>query len=98
MDSLLEFHYYFERKFGPKSYSENCRITLFEREKMMSEKRVSVAIMGTILCWFTAGAVSLSSGQESGSLLLFDFGQGFDMGIVSTSDAKATLTESGVMR
>jgi len=64
----------------------------------MSNKGFSVAAMGIVLGWFLTGAVSLSVAQESQSLLLFDFGQGFDVGTVITSDAKAILPEGGTLR
>ena len=64
----------------------------------MSNKVFSVAAMGIVLGWFLTGAVSLSVAQESQSLLLFDFGQGFDVGTVITSDAKAILPEGGTLR
>jgi len=54
--------------------------------------------MEIVVCWFMVGAVTLSAAQESTSLMLFDFGKGFDVGMVSTSDAKAALSEAGTLR
>ena len=64
----------------------------------MYRKSFSVVIIRVVLGWFLAGAVPLFAAQESTSLMLFDFGKGFDVGMVSTSDAKVALSEAGTLR
>lgn len=64
----------------------------------MYRRSFSVVIMRIVLGWFLAGAVPLFAAQESTSLMLFDFGKGFDIGMVSTSDAKVALSEAGTLR
>jgi hypothetical protein len=62
---------------------------------------IPMSFIGIVSGLFITGTVPLSAAEQgtaSSGLVLFDFAGDFDVGSVITSDAKATLSESGTLR
>ncbi len=58
----------------------------------MNERRLSCRILAAVSLMLAAGLVARSAGADE---VLFDFGPGFDMAQVETTDAKAALAKAG---
>ncbi|MCK4293292.1 MAG: beta-galactosidase [Planctomycetes bacterium] len=60
------------------------------------KKNSVVNIVVFVLVWLAAAIAAAA--EEAKPMVLFDFGQGFDIGSVTPSDCKATLSETGSLR
>ena len=54
--------------------------------------------LGVMILILVTGAYVTSAQNDAASQILFDFGPGFNVSAVETSDAKATLTDAGALR
>jgi len=61
------------------------------------KKNSVVNIVVFVLVWLAA-AIAAAAAGEAKPMVLFDFGQSFDIGSVTPSDCKATLSETGSLR
>ncbi|RPJ36162.1 MAG: hypothetical protein EHM35_08635, partial [Planctomycetaceae bacterium] len=54
--------------------------------------------LGVMILILVTGAYVTSAQNDAASQILFDFGPGFNVSAVETSDVKATLTDAGALR
>ncbi|MHC4602778.1 MAG: beta-galactosidase [Planctomycetota bacterium] len=64
----------------------------------MNRKIFSVLFCAIVLSWLLIGMPPLRAAEQAQSLVLFDFGKGFDVGTVVTNDTKVTLSKGGKLR
>ncbi|MHC4678884.1 MAG: hypothetical protein ACYTEK_09325 [Planctomycetota bacterium] len=64
----------------------------------MSKKGIFVIVPAVVLSCSLTHTVRLPAAEQNGSLALLEFGQGFDIGSVVTSDARAMQARAGGLR
>jgi len=60
---------------------------------MHDQSRILRKTCALVLTWLM-GSIALCASKQAGDLVLFDFEKGFDIGIVKTQDAKASLRKT----
>ena len=69
---------------------------IMSKAKPMSKKGYFSAVLAIILGCSLTGSVELFAAEQAASMVLFSFGEDFDIGSVVTSDAKVTRATAGL--